>query len=154
VPKTVDCLQGLLNIISLQLSSYHLAVKNGCDVDFPRNLYVAFFLLLVDMIFHCWCLITGPNLWPLSRSWVEGWVCRGSQIFSPLPPFRFFSFFALAKPLKFERHGQQRKCILWTTLLLLVVCRSRDFSYLIISRTQFTIVHSMRDEIGRTGLFS
>jgi len=37
-PKTVDCLQGLLNIIPLQLLSYHLAVKNGCDVDFPRNL--------------------------------------------------------------------------------------------------------------------
>ncbi|GLB42275.1 putative SIS domain containing protein [Lyophyllum shimeji] len=38
VPKTVDCLQGLLNIIPLQLLSYHLAVRNGCDVDFPRNL--------------------------------------------------------------------------------------------------------------------
>ncbi|KAG6856944.1 glutamine--fructose-6-phosphate transaminase (isomerizing) [Tephrocybe sp. NHM501043] len=40
VPKTIDCLQGLLNIIPLQLLSYHLAVKNGCDVDFPRNLCV------------------------------------------------------------------------------------------------------------------
>ena len=39
VPKTIDCLQGLLNVIPLQLLSYHLAVKNGCDVDFPRNLY-------------------------------------------------------------------------------------------------------------------
>ncbi|KAJ2914440.1 hypothetical protein MD484_g5965, partial [Candolleomyces efflorescens] len=38
VPKTVDCLQGLLNIIPLQLLSYHLAVRNGYDVDFPRNL--------------------------------------------------------------------------------------------------------------------
>lgn len=38
VPKTIDCLQGLLNIIPLQLLSYHLAVLNGCDVDFPRNL--------------------------------------------------------------------------------------------------------------------
>jgi len=38
VPKTTDCLQGLLNIIPLQLLSYHLAVKNGADVDFPRNL--------------------------------------------------------------------------------------------------------------------
>ncbi|KAJ7735785.1 hypothetical protein B0H16DRAFT_128005 [Mycena metata] len=38
VPKTIDCLQGLLNIIPLQLLSYHLAVTNGCDVDFPRNL--------------------------------------------------------------------------------------------------------------------
>jgi glucosamine--fructose-6-phosphate aminotransferase (isomerizing) len=38
VPRTVDCLQGLLNIIPLQLLSYHLAIKNGFDVDFPRNL--------------------------------------------------------------------------------------------------------------------
>lgn len=38
VPSTVDCLQGLLNIIPLQLLSYHLAVRNGFDVDFPRNL--------------------------------------------------------------------------------------------------------------------
>ncbi|KAI0754430.1 L-glutamine D-fructose 6-phosphate amidotransferase [Daedaleopsis nitida] len=38
VPRTVDCLQGLLNIIPLQLLSYHLAVRNGFDVDFPRNL--------------------------------------------------------------------------------------------------------------------
>ncbi|EAU89635.1 L-glutamine D-fructose 6-phosphate amidotansferase [Coprinopsis cinerea okayama7 len=38
VPKTVDALQGLLNVIPLQLLSYHLAVMNGCDVDFPRNL--------------------------------------------------------------------------------------------------------------------
>ncbi|GJJ14826.1 glutamine--fructose-6-phosphate transaminase(isomerizing) [Clathrus columnatus] len=38
VPQTVDCLQGLLNVIPLQLLSYHLAVRNGFDVDFPRNL--------------------------------------------------------------------------------------------------------------------
>ncbi|CAJ0750091.1 21319_t:CDS:2, partial [Entrophospora sp. SA101] len=38
VPKTVDCLQGLLTIIPLQILSYHLAVMNGVDVDFPRNL--------------------------------------------------------------------------------------------------------------------
>ncbi|VDC01735.1 unnamed protein product [Peniophora sp. CBMAI 1063] len=38
VPQTVDCLQGLLNVIPLQLLSYHLAVMKGFDVDFPRNL--------------------------------------------------------------------------------------------------------------------
>ncbi|CCE72854.1 Piso0_000453 [Millerozyma farinosa CBS 7064] len=38
VPLTVDCLQGLLNIIPLQLMSYWLAVNRGVDVDFPRNL--------------------------------------------------------------------------------------------------------------------
>ena len=38
VPKTVDALQGLLNVVPLQLLSYHLAVGRGFDVDFPRNL--------------------------------------------------------------------------------------------------------------------
>lgn len=38
VPKTVDCLQGLLNVIPLQLVSYWLAVLEGLNVDFPRNL--------------------------------------------------------------------------------------------------------------------
>lgn len=38
VPSTVDCLQGLVNVIPLQLLSYHLAIMNGVDVDFPRNL--------------------------------------------------------------------------------------------------------------------
>lgn len=38
VPLNIDCLQGLVNIIPLQLLSYHLAVIQGVDVDFPRNL--------------------------------------------------------------------------------------------------------------------
>ncbi|KAJ1732117.1 glutamine--fructose-6-phosphate transaminase (isomerizing) [Coemansia sp. Benny D160-2] len=38
IPQTVDCLQGILSIIPLQLLSYHMATLNGVDVDFPRNL--------------------------------------------------------------------------------------------------------------------
>lgn len=38
VPQTVDCLQGLLTVIPLQLMSYWLAVGKGINVDFPRNL--------------------------------------------------------------------------------------------------------------------
>ena len=38
VPKTSDCLQGILNVVPLQLLSYHLAVLIGVDVDCPRNL--------------------------------------------------------------------------------------------------------------------
>ncbi|KAI9890500.1 MAG: glutamine--fructose-6-phosphate transaminase (isomerizing) [Vezdaea aestivalis] len=38
VPSTVDCLQGLLNVIPLQLIAYWLAVGEGLNVDFPRNL--------------------------------------------------------------------------------------------------------------------
>lgn len=38
VPQTVDCLQGILNIIPLQLLSYHMAVAKDCNVDMPRNL--------------------------------------------------------------------------------------------------------------------
>lgn len=38
VPHTVDCLQGVLTVIPLQLLSYHIAVLRGCNVDCPRNL--------------------------------------------------------------------------------------------------------------------
>jgi len=38
IPKTVDCLSGILTVIPLQLMSFHLAVERGCNVDFPRNL--------------------------------------------------------------------------------------------------------------------
>eukprot|EP00794_Sanderia_malayensis_P016879 gene16879-18584_t len=38
IPDIVDCLQGILTVIPLQLLSFHLAVLRGYDVDFPRNL--------------------------------------------------------------------------------------------------------------------
>ncbi|XP_076264374.1 glutamine--fructose-6-phosphate aminotransferase [isomerizing] 2-like isoform X2 [Rhynchophorus ferrugineus] len=38
VPKTVDCLQGILTVIPMQLLSFHIAVRRGCNVDCPRNL--------------------------------------------------------------------------------------------------------------------
>ncbi|XP_063703426.1 glutamine--fructose-6-phosphate aminotransferase [isomerizing] 2-like isoform X2 [Culicoides brevitarsis] len=38
VPRTVDCLQGVLTVIPMQLLSYHIAVLRGCNVDCPRNL--------------------------------------------------------------------------------------------------------------------
>ncbi|KPM11657.1 hypothetical protein NH340_JMT01140 [Sarcoptes scabiei] len=38
IPHTVDCLQGILSVIPLQLLSYHIAVLRDCDVDCPRNL--------------------------------------------------------------------------------------------------------------------
>lgn len=38
VPKTIDCLQGIITVIPFQLLSYHLAVARGFNPDFPRNL--------------------------------------------------------------------------------------------------------------------
>ncbi|MDR1372834.1 MAG: glutamine--fructose-6-phosphate transaminase (isomerizing) [Dysgonamonadaceae bacterium] len=38
VPSTEDCFEPLLNIIPLQLLSYHIAVNKKRDVDMPRNL--------------------------------------------------------------------------------------------------------------------
>lgn len=32
LPQTVDCLQGILSVIPLQLISFHLAVLRGYDV--------------------------------------------------------------------------------------------------------------------------
>jgi glucosamine--fructose-6-phosphate aminotransferase (isomerizing) len=38
IPHSVDCLQGILTVIPMQLLSYHIAVLRGCNVDCPRNL--------------------------------------------------------------------------------------------------------------------
>jgi glucosamine--fructose-6-phosphate aminotransferase (isomerizing) len=38
IPSISDCLQGLLNIIPLQLLAYHIAILRGHNVDQPRNL--------------------------------------------------------------------------------------------------------------------
>jgi glucosamine--fructose-6-phosphate aminotransferase (isomerizing) len=38
VPASVDCLQGVLTIIPMQLLSLHIAELRKCDVDCPRNL--------------------------------------------------------------------------------------------------------------------
>lgn len=38
IPHSVDCLQGVLTVIPMQLLSYHIAVLRGCNVDCPRNL--------------------------------------------------------------------------------------------------------------------
>ena len=38
VPHVADCLQPVVNIVPLQLLSYHLTVLRGHNVDQPRNL--------------------------------------------------------------------------------------------------------------------
>jgi glucosamine--fructose-6-phosphate aminotransferase (isomerizing) len=38
VPETSDLLAPILSVVPLQLLSYHIAVRRGCDVDQPRNL--------------------------------------------------------------------------------------------------------------------
>ncbi|MEO8650068.1 MAG: glutamine--fructose-6-phosphate transaminase (isomerizing) [Acidobacteriota bacterium] len=38
VPATSDLLGPVLSVVPLQLLSYHIAVRRGCDVDQPRNL--------------------------------------------------------------------------------------------------------------------
>jgi glucosamine--fructose-6-phosphate aminotransferase (isomerizing) len=62
VPQTVDCLQGLLNIIPLQLLSYHLAVNKGFDVDFPRN-------LCASLIYHLSTPLTSSIVGPSLSQW-------------------------------------------------------------------------------------
>jgi glucosamine--fructose-6-phosphate aminotransferase (isomerizing) len=38
LPRTTGLLYPLLSAIPMQLLSYHIAVRRGCDVDQPRNL--------------------------------------------------------------------------------------------------------------------
>ena len=44
VPHSVDCLQGILSVIPLQLLAFHLAVLRGYDVsDHRRHLGLPFY---------------------------------------------------------------------------------------------------------------
>jgi glucosamine--fructose-6-phosphate aminotransferase (isomerizing) len=38
IPETIDLLTPILTIIPLQLFSYYVALRRGCNVDQPRNL--------------------------------------------------------------------------------------------------------------------
>jgi glucosamine--fructose-6-phosphate aminotransferase (isomerizing) len=38
IPEVSDLLSPILSVVPLQLLSYHIAVRRGCDVDQPRNL--------------------------------------------------------------------------------------------------------------------
>ncbi len=38
VPEVDECVQAIVNIVPLQLLSYHLTLLRGHDVDQPRNL--------------------------------------------------------------------------------------------------------------------
>lgn len=42
MPTTVDCLQGLLNVIPLQLIAYWLAIAENLNVDFPSMFFSQF----------------------------------------------------------------------------------------------------------------
>jgi glucosamine 6-phosphate synthetase-like amidotransferase/phosphosugar isomerase protein len=42
VPQTIDCLQGILTIVPLQLLSYHLAVAKGCSAFLRRPWSLSF----------------------------------------------------------------------------------------------------------------
>ncbi|KAJ1060430.1 hypothetical protein K5549_013025 [Capra hircus] len=52
LPHTVDCLQGILSVIPLQLLSFHLAVLRGYDADSPLSV--------------CTCKPRGPAFGPVS----------------------------------------------------------------------------------------
>jgi glutamine---fructose-6-phosphate transaminase (isomerizing) len=38
VPKTIEELSPIINVVPLQLLAYYMGVSRGCDVDKPRNL--------------------------------------------------------------------------------------------------------------------
>ena len=38
IPSAPEALQPILSVIPLQLLSYYIALRRGCDVDQPRNL--------------------------------------------------------------------------------------------------------------------
>jgi glucosamine--fructose-6-phosphate aminotransferase (isomerizing) len=38
VPRVIDELSPIVNVVPLQLLAYHVALIRGCDIDQPRNL--------------------------------------------------------------------------------------------------------------------
>ena len=38
IPPALELLLPMLEVVPLQLLAYHIAVRQGCDVDQPRNL--------------------------------------------------------------------------------------------------------------------
>lgn len=67
VPQTVDCLQGILTIIPMQLMSYHLAIMRGHNVR-PHSLAscscfaLTFFFLFLPTSSSA--RLTNPATWP------------------------------------------------------------------------------------------
>ncbi|KAH9495315.1 Glucosamine--fructose-6-phosphate aminotransferase 1 [Bulinus truncatus] len=50
VPKTIDCLQGILTVIPMQLLSMHIAELRNLDVDCPRNLAKSLHMLIHKIV--------------------------------------------------------------------------------------------------------
>lgn len=50
MPATVDCLQGLLNVIPLQLIAYWLAIAENLNVDFPSMYPPIFATISRDLV--------------------------------------------------------------------------------------------------------
>lgn len=59
VPHTVDCLQGILSVIPLQLLAFHLAVLRGYDVS-------CWHLFLATNLSYVICLLLSDQNLPLS----------------------------------------------------------------------------------------
>lgn len=51
LPHIVDCLQGILSVIPLQLMSFHLAVLRGFDVSSPHTHKLSVQLLYIKRSF-------------------------------------------------------------------------------------------------------
>jgi hypothetical protein len=92
VPPTVDCLQGLLNIIPLQLLSYHLAIHKGFDVDFPWNLCafsVPYFLSEALTSLASIFRVVGPSQSQWSKHTKINWVLSSKTDWTVMIPIPF-----------------------------------------------------------------
>lgn len=82
VPRTVDCLQGILSVIPLQLLSFHIAVLRGYDVSEwltfktrPNTNHNISDLILPVTLHHEW-----QNLWITSNSCLRSHVRQGMHL--------------------------------------------------------------------------
>ena len=84
VPATVDCLQGVINVVPLQLLAFHLAVLNHHDVRTTSSLLFLFSP-------YCECTPTSQHLHLYPRRWTARATSPSLSLSSrphapPIPP--------------------------------------------------------------------
>lgn len=135
MPETVDCLQGLLNVIPLQLMAYWMAIAENLNVDFPSKFLSSPFV----------CTIANPAIrkfgqvgyrrvgahYRISKKGVivEGGLLGSFLWFMSLCVwvweawFARFLFFCLVFPLR-KRKGRLRY-----TIFVVCLCSCRGFGW-------------------------
>lgn len=101
VPHTVDCLQGVLTVIPMQLLSFHIAVLRGYDVRNCAWVSFCFHLVQCFLVRHL-LEFEKKFTWKAAFTTSDGLIyllhimkCRWWNFFRIYPPFDVYFLFSL-----------------------------------------------------------